>query len=158
VSSDRQALFEQAPAPDDDAGQQRIALAYTNLKRLSVQYGVQPPSPLPIARDAFDHRMFLLAIGAYADAFTHGDSSPADHEAVRADYAAQYALGVIWAQRTAVSQHTEGMARLVTACQIDERDNLGSPEACNKLRAQLGPITNWPAPEYDPLLDLKPQP
>jgi hypothetical protein len=157
VALSREALFEQPPAPEDAPGQRRVATAYADLKTLSVQYRVQPPPPLPIARSAYDNRLFLLATVAYADAFTNGDSSVEDREVVRADYAAQYNLGLIWSQRTDVTQRQEGLARLATACRIDERDQLGSPEACTKLQALLGPRNRWPAPLAEPLIDMLPR-
>lgn len=152
----REALFEQPPAPEDAPGQRRIATAYADLKTLSTQYGVPPPPPLQIARSASDNRLFLLATVAYADAFKNGDSSAEDREVVRADYMAQYNLGLSWSQRTDVAQRQEGLARLATACRIDERDQLGSPEACNKLQVLLGPRGRWPAPLADPLIDTLP--
>jgi hypothetical protein len=133
-----------------------VATAYADLKALSTQYRVQPPLPLPIARSAYDNRLFLLATVAYADAFTNGDTSVEDREVVRADYAAQYNLGLIWSQRTDVAQRQEGLARLATACRIDERDQLGSPEACAKLQVLLGPRGRWPAPLAEPLIDTLP--
>jgi hypothetical protein len=156
VALSREALFEQPPAPEDAPGQRRIATAYADLKTLSTQYGVAPPPPLQIARSASDNRLFLLATVAYADAFRNGDSSAEDREVVRADYAAQYNLGLSWSQRTDVAQRQEGLARLATACRIDERDQLGSPEACTKLQALLGPRGRWPAPLADPLIDTLP--
>jgi len=152
VSLTREALFEQPPAPEDAPGQRRVATAYTDLKTLASQYGVQAPPPLPIAQSAYDNRLFLLATVAYADAFTSGDSAKEDREVVRADYAAQYNLGRIWAQRTDTKQHQEGLARLATACRIDERNQLDSPEACTELQTQVGPRNKWPAPLADPLI------
>jgi hypothetical protein len=153
VALSREALFEQPPAPEDAPGQRRIATAYADLKTVASQYGVEPPPPLPIAQSAYDNRLFLLATAAYGDAFRNGDSSTADRAVVRADYAAQYNLGHIWAQRADVAQHQEGLARLATACTIGERNQLNSPEACNELQLQLGSRTRWPAPLADPLLD-----
>jgi hypothetical protein len=158
VALSREALFEQPPAPEDAPGQRRVATAYADLKTLSTQYGVPPPPPLPIARSAYDNRLFLLATVAYADAFRNGDSSAEDREVVRADYTAQYNLGLIWAQRTDATQRQEGLARLATACRIDERDQLGTPEACNKLQALVGPRYKWPAPLAEPLIDTLPAP
>jgi hypothetical protein len=156
VALSQQALFEQPPAPEDAPGQRRVATAYADLKTLANQYGVQPPPPLPIARSAYDNRLFLLATFAYADAFANGDSSTEDREVVRADYAAQYNLGLIWSQRADATQHQEGLARLATACRIDERNQLGSQEACNKLQILLGPRNRWPPPLADPLIDTLP--
>ena len=111
------------------------------------------PPPLPIARTAYDQRLFLLATAAYADAFTSGTSSVEDREVVRADYAAQRNIGLSWAQRTDPTLRQEGLARLATACRIQERQQLGSPEACDDLRTLLGPREKWPAPLPDPLID-----
>jgi hypothetical protein len=153
VTLSREALFEQPPAPEDAPGQRRVASAYTDLKSLASQYGVQAPSPLPIAQSAYDNRLFLLATAAYADAFTNGDSAVEDRDVVRADYAAQYNLGRIWAQRTDAKQREEGLARLATACRIDERNQLNSPEACTELQTLVGPRNKWPAPLADPLVN-----
>jgi hypothetical protein len=153
VALSREALFEQPPAPEDAPGQRRVATAYADLKTVATQYGVQPPPPLPIAQSAYDNRLFLLATAAYGDALRNGDSSTADRAVVRADYAAQYNLGHLWAQRTDVAQHQEGLARLATACTIAERNQLNSPEACNELQLQLGSRTRWPSPLADPLID-----
>ena len=90
---------------------------------------------------------------AYADAFANGDSSAEDRDVVRADYAAQYNLGLIWAQRSDSKQRQEGLARLATACRIAERTQLGSAEACNELQNLVGSRTRWPAPLADPLID-----
>jgi hypothetical protein len=151
VALSREALFEQPPTPDDAPGQRRVATAYADLKTLAPQYGVDPPAPLPIARSAYDHRLFLLATLAFADALASGDSSTQDRDVVQADYAAQYNLGLAWSQSTDLAQHQEGMARLATACRINQQNHLGSPEACNKLQSALGSTTNWPAPLPDPL-------
>jgi hypothetical protein len=153
VSLSREALFEQPPAPEDAPGQRRVATAYTDLKSLAGQYGVQSPAPLPIAQSAYDNRLFLLATVAYADAFANGDSSTEDRDVVRADYAAQYNLGHVWAQRTDSTQHQEGLARLATACRIDERNQLNSQEACTELQSLVGPRNKWPAPLADPLIN-----
>jgi hypothetical protein len=155
VALSREALFEQPPAPEDGPDQRRVASAYADLKTMATEYGAPLP-PLPIAQRAYDDRLFLLAIAAYADAFRNGDSSPADRETVRADYAAQYNLGLAWSGLADPAQRQEGLARLATACRIDERDQLGSPEACNQLQVLAGPRTGWPAPAADPLLDLPP--
>lgn len=153
VALSREALFEQPPSPEDAPGQRRAATAYADLKTLASQYGVQSPAPLPIAQSADANRLFLLAIAAYADAFRNGDSSTEDRAVVRADYAAQYNLGQIWAQRTDVAQRQEGLARLATACRIAERNELGSVEACKALQIQVGSRTRWPSPLPDPLID-----
>jgi hypothetical protein len=153
VTLSREALFEQPPAPEDAPGQRRVATAYTDLKTLASQYGVQSPAPLPIAQSAYDSRLFLLATVAYADAFTNGDSAPEDRAVVRADYAAQYNLGRVWAQRTDVKQRQEGLARLATACRIDEQNQLNSQEACTELQVLVGPRNKWPAPLADPLIN-----
>ena len=153
VSLSREALFEQPPPPEDAPGQRRVASAYADLKTLASQYGVQPPAPLPIAQSAYDNRLFLLATVAYADAVTNGDASTQDREVVRAEYAAHYNLGLIWAQRSDVAQRQEGLARLATACRIDERNQLNSPEACNELQILVGPRTRWPAPLAGPFID-----
>jgi hypothetical protein len=153
VALSREALFEQPPAPGDAPGQRRVAMAYADLKTLASQHGVDPPAPLPIARSAYDNRLFLLATVAFADAFANGDSSPQDRDVVRADYAAQYNLGLAWSQSTDLAQHQEGMARLATACRINQQNYLGSPEACNRLQAAFGSIANWPAPLPDPLIN-----
>jgi hypothetical protein len=152
VTLSREALFEQPPAPEDAPGQRRVATAYADLKTLASQYGVRPPAPLPIARSAYDNRLFLLATVAYADALTNGDSSAEDRDVVRADYAAQYNLGRIWAQRSDVVQRQEGLARLATACRIDERNQLGSGEACHQLQVLVGARALWPTPLSDPLV------
>jgi hypothetical protein len=156
VTLSREALFEQPPSPEDAPGQRRVANAYSDLKTIASQYGVQPPAPLPIAQSAYDHRLFLLATAAYADAFTSGDSSAEDRDVVRADYAAQYNLGMSWAQRSDVKQRQEGLARLATACRIAERSQLGSAEACNELQTLVGSRSRWPAPLADPLIDARP--
>ena len=156
VGLSREALFEQPPAPEDALGQRRVATAYADLKTLATQYEVQPPPPLPIARSAYDNRLFLLATAAYADALTNGDSSAEDRDVVRADYAAQYNLGLIWSQRADATQRQDGLARLATACRISERNQLGSPEACGQLQALLGSRTRWPQPLADPLIDTSP--
>ncbi len=153
VGLSREALFEQPPAPEDAPGQRRVATAYADLKTLATQLAVQPPPPLPIARNAYDNRLFLLATVAYADALTNGDSSVEDRDVVRADYTAQYNLGLIWSQRADATQRQDGLARLATACRISERNQLSSPEACNALQATLGPRTRWPQPLSDPLID-----
>jgi hypothetical protein len=129
-----------------------VATAYADLKTLASQYGAPAPAPLPIAQSAYDNRLFLLATVAYADAFTNGDSSTQDRDIVRADYAAQYNIGLIWAQRVDSNQRQEGLARLATACRIDERQQLNSPEACNELQALAGPRNKWPLPIADPLI------
>ena len=152
VALSREALFEQPPAPEDAPGQRRVVTAYTDLKRLAGQYGVEPPAPLPIAQTAYDNRLFLLATAAYADAFANADTSADDRAVVRADYAAHYNVGLIWAHRSDAAQREDGLARLATACGIDERYQLGSPEACNQLQTLLGPRTRWPSPVADPLL------
>jgi hypothetical protein len=152
VALSREALFEQPPAPEDAPGQRRVVAAYTDLKTTATQYAVPPPPPLPIAQSAYDNRLFLLATVAYADAFINGDSSKQDRDVVRADYAAQYNLGLIWSKRTDSSQRQDGLARLATACRISERNQLGSPEACNELQAVLGARIRWPAPLGDPLI------
>ena len=90
VTLSREALFEQPPSPEDAPGQRRVATAYTDLKSVASQYGVQPPAPLPIAQSAYDNRLFLLATVAYADAFRNGDSSAQDravfvHDNVKED-------------------------------------------------------------------------
>jgi hypothetical protein len=155
VALSREALFERPPASEDGPDQRRVASAYSDLKTMATEYGAPLP-PLPIARRAYDDHLFLLATAAYADAFRNGDSSPADRETVRADYAAQYNLGLAWSRLADPAQRQEGLARLATACRIDERDQLGSPEACNQLQVLAGPRTRWPAPAADPLLDLPP--
>jgi hypothetical protein len=151
VGLDREALFERPPAPEDAPGQRRVATAYADLKTLATQYEVQPPPPLPIAQSAYESRLFLLATAAYADALTNGDSTAEDRDVVRADYAAQYNLGLIWSQRVDTTQRQDGLARLATACRISERNQLGSPEACSRLQAVLGSRTRWPQPVADPL-------
>jgi hypothetical protein len=153
ITLNREALFEQPPSPEDIPGQRRVATAYADLKTSARQYGVAPPAPLPIAQSAYDKRLFLLATVAFADAFANGDSSAQDRDIVRADYAAQYNLGLIWSQRTDLAQHQEGMVRLATACRISQQNQLGSPEACNRLQSELGAPTNWPAPLRDPLIN-----
>jgi hypothetical protein len=153
VGLSREALFEQPPAPEDAPGQRRVATAYADLKTLATQLAVQPPAPLPIAQSAYDNRLFLLATVAYADALTNGDSSAQDRSVVRADYAAQYNLGLVWSQRADATQRQDGLARLATACRISEQNQLGSPEACTALQAQLGARTRWPQPLADPLID-----
>jgi hypothetical protein len=155
VALSREALFEQPPAPEDAPDQRRIAIAYADLKATANQYGVAL-APLPIAQRAYDDRLFLLATAAYADAFRNGVSSPTDRETVRADYAAQYNLGLAWSRLTDSAQRLEGLARLATACRIDEREQLGSPEACNQLQMLAGAPARWPAPAADPLLDVPP--
>jgi hypothetical protein len=154
VALSREALFEQPPSVEDAPGQRRVATAYADLKSVAGQYGVPLPPPLPIARSAYDNRLFLLATAAYADAFTSGESSVDDREVVRADYAAQRNIGLIWANRSDSGQRQEGLARLATACRIDERIELGSPEACDDLRVLLGPREKWPLPLADPLIDM----
>lgn len=156
VALSREALFEQPPPPEDAPGQRRVVTAYTDLKTLATQYGVQTPPPLPVARSAYDNRLYLLATVAYADAFANGDSSGEDRDIVRADYAAQYNLGLIWSKRTDASQRQDGLARLATACRISERTQLGSTEACTELQALLGPRARWPQPLADPLIDTVP--
>jgi hypothetical protein len=154
VSLSREALFEQPPSLEDAPGQRRVAAAYADLKSMAGQYGLALPPPLPIARSAYDNRLFLLATAAYADAFTSGESSVDDRELVRADYAAQRNIGEIWANRSDGGQRQEGLARLATACRINERIQLGSPEACDDLRVLLGPREKWPPPLADPLIDI----
>jgi hypothetical protein len=156
VALSREALFEVPPSVEDAPGQRRVAAAYADLKSVAGQYGMALPPPLPIARSAYDNRLFLLATAAYADAFTSGESSLEDREVVRADYAAQRNIGVIWAYRSDSGQRQEGLARLATACRIEERIQLGSPEACDDLRVLLGPREKWPAPLADPLIDMPP--
>ena len=153
VGLSREALFEQPPSPEDAPGQRRVATAYADLKTLATQYEVQAPAPLPIARSAYDNRLFLLATAAYADALANGDSSAEDRDVVRADYAAQYNLGLIWAQRADATQRQDGLARLATACRISERNQLGTLEACSELQTLLGARTRWPQPLADPLID-----
>jgi hypothetical protein len=153
VGLSREALFEQPPAPEDAPGQRRVATAYADLKTLATQLAVQPPAPLPIAQSAYDNRLFLLATVAYADALTNGDSSAQDRTVVRADYAAQYNLGLVWSQRADATQRQDGLTRLATACRISEQHQLGSPEACSALQAQLGARTRWPQPLPDPLIN-----
>jgi hypothetical protein len=154
----REALFEEPPTPEDAPGQRRVAAAYMDLKNLARQNALAEPPPLPIARTAYDQRLFLLATAAYADAFTSGTSSVEDREVVRADYAAQRNIGLSWAQRTDPTLRQEGLARLATACRIQERQQLGSPEACDDLRRLVGTPDRWPAPLTDPLLDALPPP
>jgi hypothetical protein len=154
VALSREALFEQPPTPDDAPGQRRVVAAYTDLKSVARQYGVQPPAPLPIAQSAYDNRLFLLATAAYADAFSNGDTSPDARTVVRADYAAHYNLGLIWAQRSDASQRQDGLAMLASACRINEQDQLGSGEACSELGTLVGPRTRWPSPSPDPLINL----
>jgi hypothetical protein len=151
VSLSREALFEQPPTPEDAPGQRRVASAYADLKTLARQYAVQVPAPLPIAQSAYDNRLFLLATDAFSDALTNGDASRQDREVVRADYAAQYNLGSVWAQRSDPGQRQEGLARLATACRIDERNQLNSGDACAALQRLVGPRTRWPSPVADPL-------
>ena len=153
VALSREALFEQPPAREDAPGQRRVLTAYTDLKTLATQYGVQTPAPLPIAQSAYDNRLFLLATVAYADAFANGDTSADDRAVVRADYAAFYNLGLSWAQRADASQRQDGLARLATACRINDLHQLGSPDACNALQTLVGPPTRWPAPVMDPLIN-----
>ena len=153
VALSREALFEQPAPPEDVPGQRRVVAAYADLKSLVNQYGLQPPPPLPIAQSAYDHRLFLLATVAYADALANGEVSAQDREVVRADYAAQYNLGLTWAQRSDAAQRQEGLARLATACRIDEQDRLGSRDACSALERLVGPRTRWPTPLNDPLID-----
>jgi hypothetical protein len=153
VALSREALFEQPPLPEDAPGQRRVVTAYTDLKTLATRYGVQTPPPLPIAQSAYDNRLFLLATVAYADAFSGGDSSVEDRAVVRADYAAQYNLGLIWAQRVDATQRQDGLARLSTACRISERNQLNSSEACDELQRVLGSRARWPQPLADPLID-----
>lgn len=117
---------------------------------------VEVSTLLPIAQGAYDNRLVLLATVAYADAFRNGDSSAEDRAVVRADYAAQYNLGHIWAQRADVTQRQEGLARLATACRIHERNQLSSPEACNELQILAGARSRWPAPLPDPVIDTAP--
>jgi hypothetical protein len=152
VALSREALFEQPPGPEDAPGQRRVVTAYTDLKMMANQYGVQPPAPLPIAQSAYDNRLFLLATAAYADAFAAGDTSADDRAVVRADYAAQYNLGLVWAHRTDASQRQDGLARLATACRINEQYQLGSADACSELQTMVGPRTRWPSPAADALL------
>jgi hypothetical protein len=154
VALSREALFEQPPTPDDAPGQRRVVAAYTDLKSLARQYGVQQPAPLPIAQSAYDNRLFLLATAAYADAFSNGDTSPDDRAVVRADYAAHYNLGLIWAQRLDATQRQDGLAMLASACRISEQYQLGSGEACSELGTLVGPRTRWPSPSPDPLINL----
>ncbi len=154
VALSREALFEQPPAVEDAPGQRRIAMAYVDLKASARQYGMLIPPPLPIARSAYDNRLFLLAIEAYADAFNTGESSSEDRDVVRADYSAQRNLGLAWARRSDTAQRQEGLARLATACRIDERLQLSSQEACNDLRLLVGARDRWPQPLSDPLLDV----
>ena len=154
----REALFEEPPAPEDMVGQRRVAAAYVDLKNLSRQYAQPEPPPLQIARGAYDQRLFLLATAAFADAFTSGTSTVEDRDVVRADYAAQRNLGLIWAQRTDTAQRQEGLARLATACRIQERQRLSSPEACDDLRRLVGTPDRWPTPIADPLLDAPASP
>jgi hypothetical protein len=154
VSLSREALFEAPPAPEDAPGQRRVVTAYTDLKTLANQYGVQVPAPLPIAQSAYDNRLFLLASAAYADAFANGDASSDDRAVVRADYAAQYNLGLSWAHRSDAAQRQDGLARLTTACGINEQYQLGSEEACSELQMVVGPRTRWPSPAADPLLKV----
>jgi hypothetical protein len=156
VALSREALFEQPPPPEDAPGQRRVVAAYTDLKTLARQYSVQTPPPLPVARSAYDNRLYLLATVAYGDAFANGDSSGEDRDIVRADYAAQYNLGLIWSKRTDASQRQEGLARLATACRISERTQLGTAEACTELQALLGSRARWPQPLADPLIDTVP--
>ncbi len=156
VGLGREALFEQPPSPEDAPGQRRVATAYADLKTLATQYEVQAPAPLPIARSAYDNRLFLLATAAYADALTNGDSSAEDRDVVRADYAAQYNLGLIWSQRADATQRQDGLARLATACRISERNQLGSVEACSELQTLLGARTRWPQPLADPFIGTTP--
>jgi hypothetical protein len=152
VSLSREALFEDPAAPEDVPGQRRVVTAYSDLKTLATQYGAQPPAPLPIAQSAYDNRLFLLASAAYADAFANGDASSDDRAVVRADYAAQYNLGLIWAHRSDATQRQDGLARLTTACNINEQYQLASGEACSELQMLVGPRTRWPSPVADPLL------
>ena len=70
-----------------------------------------------------------------------------------ARYAAQYNIGSVWSQRTDPTQHAEGLARLATACLIDESQQLGTPEACTQLQKLVGPRYRWPTPVADPLID-----
>jgi hypothetical protein len=148
-----EALFEQPPKLEDVAGQRRIATAYGDLKVLARQSGLETPAPLAIAQTASDHRLFLLATLAYADALASGDASAADRDVVRADYTAQYNLGLTWARAADPAQHQEGLARLATACRIAERNGLDSPDACNQLQVLVGARSKWPAPLADPLSD-----
>jgi hypothetical protein len=129
-------------------------VAYADLKTLASQYGLDSPPPLQIARSAYDNRLFILAVAAYADAFSSGESSPQDREVVRADYTAQRNIGLVWSQRPDSGQRQEGLARLATACRISEQTQLGTTEACDDLRTLLGPREKWPAPLADPLLDM----
>jgi hypothetical protein len=158
VALSKQALFESPPPPEDAAGQRRVAAAYGDLKALAAQNGMPPPPPLQIARSAYDARLFVLASAAFADAFTSGESSVEDRDVVRAAYATQRNIGLIWSQRADSGQRQEGLARLVTACRIDELDQLGSPEACDDLKTLLGPREKWPPPLPDPLIDTLPPP
>jgi hypothetical protein len=153
VALSKEALFEQPPAPEDAPGQRRVAAAYVDLKALAEQNGMPPPPPLQVARSAYDSRLFLLASAAYAEAFTSGEATVEDREVVRAAYATQRNIGLIWSQRADPRQRQEGLARLVTACRIHERELLGSPEACDDLKTLLGPREKWPAPSPDPLID-----
>jgi hypothetical protein len=133
--------------------QRRVVTAYSDLKALANQHGLPQPAPLPIAQSAYDNRLFLLATSAYADAFAAGDASAEDRAIVRADYAGQYNLGLIWANRSEPSQRQEGLARLATACRINEQLQLGSPEACNELQTLVGPRARWPFPAPDQLIN-----
>jgi hypothetical protein len=153
VALSREALFENPPPIEDAAGQRRIAAAYGDLKALAREYGLASPPPLQIARSAYDNRLFILALAAYADAFSSGESSLEDREVVRADYAAQRNIGLVWSQRADSGQRQEGLARLATACRISEQTHLGTTEACDDLRTLLGPREKWPAPLPDPLID-----
>ena len=152
VALSQEGLFEQPPAPEDAPGQRRVVTAYDDLKTLANQYGVQQPAPLQVAQSAYDNRLFLLATAAYADAFAAGDAAADDRDVIRADYAAQYNLGLIWAHRTDPAQRQDGLSRLATACRINEQLQLGSPEACNELQNLLGARTRWPSPAPDPLI------
>jgi hypothetical protein len=158
VAASREALFEEPPAPEDAPGQRRVTSAYVDLKSLARGYGLAEPAPLAIARTAYDQRLYLLAATAYTDAFTSGAATIEDREVVRADYAAQRNIGLIWAQRTDPSLRQDGLARLATACRIQERQQLASPEACDDLRRLVGTREKWPAPLTDPLLDAPPAP
>jgi hypothetical protein len=155
VGLSREALFE-LPAPVEDLlGQRRVVTAYGDLKALASDNGLAVPPPLPIARSAYDNRLFLLATAAYADAFTSGESSIQDRDVVRSDYSAQRNIGVVWANRADSTQRQAGLAHLAAACLIDERLHLASREACDDLKLLAGPARErWPKPVPDPLLDL----
>ena len=88
--------------------------------------------------------LWLVLAGLALAAYT-------DRAVVRVDYAAEYNLGLIWAQRTDATLRQEGLARLATACRIDEQYQLGSGVACSAPHTLAGPRTRWPAPLVDPL-------